>query len=74
MPHRRRRTWTVQSYSPDCANVHPTQYIPWVHSGPHLSIGSAVFCRAHDRDRPTDRGPTDHAIWSARPHLRMYVT
>jgi len=32
--------------------------ITLAHPSPHpngISIGSAVFCRAHDRDRPTDR-------------------
>jgi len=56
-PHRR-RTRTVQSYLPGCANVPPcnTCFLcpcPAVHNPNSISIGSAV-CRAHDRDTQTD--------------------
>ena len=43
-----------------------------VHNPNGISIGSAVFCRAHDRDRQTDR-QTDrprYAVFNSRPHLR----
>jgi len=45
----------------------PTWYtVPWTHPSPHPKQHldrSSLFCRAHDRDRPTDR-LTDH---STRP-------
>jgi len=44
----RRRTWTVEWYSPGGATVHHTWYIllPWSHPSPipnGISIGSAIF-------------------------------
>jgi len=55
MPHRR-RTWTVQSYSPGGANVHPIwPMLPWAHSSPypkrHLNR-FIRFCTAHGRQAP----------------------
>jgi len=71
-----RRTWTVQSYSPGGANVHPYVVIlPWTYPSPqpkrHLDWFSG-FSRAHDRDRQTDR-QTDkprYSVCNNRPHLR----
>jgi len=54
----RRRTWTVQSYSPGCANVLSWS---WTHPSPHTKrhLGwFSCFCRAHDRDIQTDRQTT----------------
>jgi len=51
-PHRR-RTWTVQSYSPSGANVHPDQlHASLDHSSPHPKRHldrHSRFCTAHGR-------------------------
>ena len=62
-PHRR-RMWTVQSYSPDCANMNPDL----VHGslGPPKSTSQTTsrsvqpFLQADGRDRPTDRETDRH--------------
>ena len=68
----RRRTWTVESYSPGGANVHPIECMVshWAHPIPQSKRNIdrfSHFCRAHDcdrqKDRPTDR-PTDRATLS----------
>ena len=64
-PHRR-RMWTVQSYSPGGANVHPNLIRCFlapvrIHVPNGISIGSAVFAGL---TTVTDR-PTDHATPSA---------
>jgi len=55
----RRRTWTVQSYSPGFATAHNHLIMsPWAHPSPHPKQHIDRFsrlCRAHDRDRQTDR-------------------
>jgi len=71
----RRRTWTVQSYSPGGANVHPYVVIlPWTYPSPqpkrHLDRFSG-FSRVHDRDRQTDR-QTSHVTPSVTIG-RIYV-
>jgi len=47
-----RSTWTVQSYSPDGANVHPSNTLPWAYASPypkqHLNRFSC-FYTAHCR-------------------------
>jgi len=65
-PHRR-CTWAVQSYSPGCANVHPYLIHASLDPPDPTSQTASRFCRAHDRDRPTDRRtdrPIDHATRS----------
>jgi len=51
--------------------IHGSSSPPRVHNANGKSIRSAVFCRAHDRDRPTDR-QTDHATPSVTIG-RIYV-
>ena len=62
-PHRR-RTWTVQWYSPGCASVHPRlTHASSDHASPRpngISIGAAVSARLTS---VTDR-QTDHATLS----------
>jgi len=42
----RRRTWTVQSYSPGCANVHPLLImLSWTHPSPHTKRHLDRFSR-----------------------------
>jgi len=48
--------------------------VPWVNQSPHpngISLGSAVFCRAQDCDRPTDR-QTDRPCCNNRPHPHLH--
>jgi len=64
-PHDR-RTWTVQTYSPDGANVQRHLIMSFGHSLVHnpkgVSIGSAVFAVISNRDRQTDHATPSVAI------------
>jgi len=80
-PHRR-RTWTIQSHSPGCANVHPSSNIcffrptPSPYSKRHLDRFSR-FCRAYDRDRETDKQtdkPRYIDVDDNRPHIYVRST
>jgi len=77
-PHRC-RAWMVQLYAPGCSNVYPSSNTCSLdHSSPqpkrHLDRFSR-FCRAHNRDRQTDRRTIGYCdVCSNRPHLRVRST